>query len=307
MNIVEVGPRDGFQPIEPWIATETKVRTISSLLDAGLRRIEVTSFTSPKAIPQLSDAPAVLEACARMEGLTAQVLVPNTNHARRAMAAGAKNLAYVFSVSEAHNLNNVKRTVDASVDDFRELLSGSEASLSRLNLATAFDCPFDGRVMPEAVLRVLDRLGDLPGACEVCLCDTTGRADPEQVRSLFSLAMDRFPSITAWAFHGHDTYGLGTANCYAAFQSGVRVFDGAIGGLGGCPFAPGATGNTATEDIVWMFERMGLATGTDLRKLVAAAEEVTQIPGAFKGGRVRQALTARRPATERPNTGAGNV
>lgn len=292
VTIVEVGPRDGFQPIVPWIATEKKVRTISRLLDAGLRRIEITSFTSPKAIPQMRDAPEIVEACARMGALSAQVLVPNTNYAHKAMEAGAKSLAYVFSVSEAHNLNNVKRTVEASVNEFRELVKSSGSYFSRLNLSTAFDCPFEGRIGPDAVLRVLDLIGEMPETCEICLCDTTGRATPDHVGSLFTLAMERFPSVNAWAFHGHDTYGLGAANCYAAYQSGVRVFDGAIGGLGGCPFAPGATGNAATEDIVWMFERMGIDTGTDLRKLVSVAEEVIRIPGAFNGGRVRQALTA---------------
>lgn len=293
VTIVEVGPRDGFQPIVPWIPTERKVETISGLLAAGLRRIEITSFANASAIPQLRDAADVVENCRQMPGLVPQVLVPTANYARKAKAAGAGRIAYVFSISEAHNQSNVRRSVQASIDDLRQFLSTPDgSSLARLNLATAFDCPFDGRVAPEAVVDVLAALGNLPESCELCLCDTTGRAEPAQVRALFSLVQERFPRAVGYAFHGHDTYGLGSANCYAAYESGVRVFDAALGGLGGCPFAPGATGNVATEDVVWMFERMGVRTGVDIARLVTLAEQVIRIPGAFQGGRVRQALVA---------------
>lgn len=294
VTIVEVGPRDGFQPILPWIPTEKKVEIIARLLGTGIRRVETTSFASATAIPQLRDAPDVVAACMRMERLIGQVLVPTGNYARKAIASGVDRIAFVLSVSAAHNQSNVRRTVAQSIADLRDFLAGVQDStvLSRLNLATAFDCPFSGRVAPEAVLNVVEQIGELPTSCELCLCDTTGRADPTQVGKLFALAAEHCRHITRWAFHAHDTYGLGAANCYAAYQAGVRVFDGAVGGLGGCPFAPGATGNVATEDLVWMFERAGLKTGIDLSQLVKLAEEVIRIPGAFQGGRVRQALGA---------------
>lgn len=294
VTIVEVGPRDGFQPIVPWIPTETKVDIIARILGTGIRRVETTSFASATAVPQLRDAPDVVAACARMQPLIGQVLVPTGNYARKAITSGADRIAFVLSVSEAHNQSNVRRTVAESITDLRNFLAGAQdaIALTRLNLATAFDCPFTGRVAAEAVLQAIEQIGELPATCEVCLCDTTGRADPVQVGKLFTLVAEQCRHITRWAFHAHDTYGLGAANCYAAYQSGVHVFDGAIGGLGGCPFAPGATGNVATEDLVWMFERAGLKTGIDLTQLVNLADDVVSIPGAFQGGRVRQALGA---------------
>src|SRR3712207_2242469 len=159
--------------------------------------------------------------------------------------------------------------------------------------ATAFDCPFEGRVPEEQTIALLDSLIPMRPDVEVCLCDTTGRADPAHVESLFAACLERFSQAGAWAFHAHDTYGLGLANVHAAFRQGVRVFDASFGGLGGCPFAPGATGNVATEDVVWMFERMGVPTGIDLDSLIAVAREGASLPGGMPGGRVRDALTAR--------------
>ena len=162
----------------------------------------------------------------------------------------------------------------------------------RINLATAFDCPFEGRVPVGAALDLLGRLVALRPDVEVCLCDTTGRATPDHVAQLSAEARRPFPNVAAWAYHAHDTYGLGLATTYAAYQAGVRVFDAAAGGLGGCPFAPGATGNVATEDVVWMFERMGIATGVDLGALLPVARDAAALPGASAGGRARDALLA---------------
>jgi hydroxymethylglutaryl-CoA lyase len=166
----------------------------------------------------------------------------------------------------------------------------------RLNIATAFDCPFTGRVPETETIALLDRIIPMRADVEVCLCDTTGRADPDHVESLFATCNARFPNAGAWGFHAHDTYGLGLANVHAAYRQKVRVFDASFGGLGGCPFAPGATGNVATEDVVWMFERMGVATGIDLDALIPVARDGASLPGGLPGGRVRDALTARAEA-----------
>ena len=201
---------------------------------------------------------------------------------------------FVLSVSEAHNRNNVQRHPLESVAEYERLLAAIPPDVAiRLDIATAFDCPFTGRVPEEATLALLDRLVPLRPDAEICLCDTTGRADPDHVESLVAACRARFPEVAAWALHAHDTYGLGLANVHAAFRQGVRVFDASFGGLGGCPFAPGATGNVATEDVVWMFERMGVATGIDLDAFVAVAREAAALPGGQPGGRVRDALSSR--------------
>lgn len=291
IEIIEVGPRDGFQGIGPFIPTETKIRMLEQLVAAGLRRIEIGSFVSASAIPQLRDTPELLKECARMPGLEPQVLVPSERRGRDAVQAGARRLVFVLSVSEAHNRNNVRRHPLELAEEYEHLLGAIPADVEmRLDIATAFDCPFTGRVPEADTIALLDRLIPARPDAEICLCDTTGRADPAHVEKLFAACMARFPHVKAWALHAHDTYGLGLANVHAACRQGVRVFDASFGGLGGCPFAPGATGNVATEDVVWMFERMGVATGIDLDRLVAVAREGASLPGGTAGGRVRDAL-----------------
>ena len=294
VTIVEVGPRDGYQGIGPFIPTETKIALLGRLYESGLRRIEIGSFVSATALPQMRDTAEVLAAAARCwPDLRAQVLVPSERRGRDAVAAGARRLVFVLSVSEAHNRNNVRRSPAESADEYARLLDavGPEIAI-RLDLATCFDCPFEGRIAEERVLALLDRLVPLRPDAEICLCDTTGKADPAHVASLFAQAMHRFPQVETWALHAHDTYGLGLANVHAAFREGVRVFDASFAGLGGCPFAPGATGNVATEDVAWMFARMGVATGVDLARLRPVALEGAAIPGGVAGGRVRAALAA---------------
>ena len=294
VTLIEVGPRDGFQSIGPYIPIETKTGILAALHAAGLRRVEATSFVSQKALPQLADAEDVLAAARALEGLDAQVLVPTVRHAERALAAGADHLSFVLSVSERHNHGNVRRGTLASVNDLMQIVAlMPRGTRLRVNVATAFDCPYEGRIDMRAVLSLVERLALVTSKAEFALCDTTGRADPIAVGRLFSAARDRFPEVRGWAFHGHDTFGLGAANVWAAWEAGICRFDAAVAGLGGCPYAPGATGNVATEDLVWMFEQSGIRTGVDLDRLVVVARDVARLPGAQTGGRVRDALAAR--------------
>lgn len=293
VTLVEVGPRDGFQSIGPFVPTNTKIEALRRLHAAGLRRIEATSFVSPAAAPQMADAAEVLAAARAIPGLDPQVLVPSLRHAERALEAGAPGLAFVVSVSERHNLSNVRRTLRQSTEEYARIVAKTPAEVAlRLNLATAFDCPYDGRIAGADVVALLDILIPIAPRAEVALCDTTGRAVPSQVAHLFAKAAARFPGAGRWCFHGHDTYGLGAANAFAAWEAGVRVFDASVAGLGGCPFAPGATGNVATEDLVWMFEGMMISTGVDSHALLSVARDLAGLPGAQTGGRVRDAFAA---------------
>jgi hydroxymethylglutaryl-CoA lyase len=294
MTIVEVGPRDGFQSIEKLIPTDKKIEMIDRLYDAGIRRMEATAFVSQQAVPQLADAAEILRHAMRRPGLDVQVLIPSLKQAERALHAGAEHVAFVLSVSQKHNQSNVRRSPMDSVEDYRAIVSVLPAGVKmRVNIATAFDCPFDGPIGAESTLNLLDRLVDVLPEAEVCLCDTTGRVTPDRVAALFQSARECFPQAKHWAYHGHDTFGLGVANVVAAWQSGITVIDSSFAGLGGCPFAPGATGNVATEDVVWTFTNMGVATGIDLPALLAVANTAVALPGALHGGRVREAIRAR--------------
>ena len=293
VEIVEVGLRDGFQSMAGFVPTEEKVALLGKLHGAGLRRVEATSFVSATALPQFADAREVLAAAYELDGMDPQVLVPTARHAERALEAGARHLAFVLSVSEAHNRSNVRRTPLESVEEYRSIAAMlPEGARIRLNLATAFDCPFDGEVEQARVLELLGLVMTVGAPQEIALCDTTGRVTPNRVEQLFA-ASGRTLDPVGWAFHGHDTYGLGAANAFAAWRAGVRVFDSSLAGLGGCPYAPGATGNVATEDLVWMFDGMGVQSGVDLQGLVTAAHDLARLPGAMTGGRVRDALASR--------------
>ena len=287
VDIVEVGPRDGFQSIEPFIPTATKIELIEQLYAAGVRRMETTSFVSSSAVPQLADAANIVAATAKLPELNAQVLVPTARHAERALAAGAMHLSAVLSVSERHNLANVRRTLAESVAEYSQMVAlMPSGGTMRLNLSTAFDCPYVGRIERDSALNLLDRLVAITPDVEIALCDTTGRADPAQVADLFGAACNRFRDVRAWAFHGHDTYGRGEANVHAAWAIGIRVFDASVGGVGGCPFAPGAKGNIASEVLVSMFNNMDLETGIDIDRLAAVGRRVAALPGAGIGEHV---------------------
>ena len=290
LDIVEVGPRDGFQAIAPFIPTAQKIALIEQLVAAGLRRMEVGSFVSPAALPQMRDTTEVLAAIRRFPHVQAAVLVPNPRGAELAQRARAAHLVYVISASESHNQRNVRRSISQSLEDLGSVLSAWEGegdSSFRLNLATCFDCPFDGAVPESAVLRLVEAALALHGKIEIGICDTTGKALPGQVRDLFIALTRRWGDTARFAFHAHDTYGLGIVNVWAALEQGVRVIDAAIAGIGGCPFAPGATGNVASEDVAHFSERLGYRNGIDLGALIAAAHTASRIEGALAGGRIR--------------------
>src|SRR3546814_539904 len=255
---------------------------------------DLTAFVSPLAVPQLADAPDILTFAQSLPGLDVQILVPNLRNAERALAAGARHLSFVLSVSKKHNLNNVRRTPEGSVEEYARIVEVMPQGISmRLNVATAFDCPFDGPVAAHTTLALIDKLVSIFPGAEVCPCDTTGRVTPDRVHGMLSSIRDRFPALRNIAYHGHDTYGLGVANALAAIEGGATAIDASFAGLGGCPFAPGATGNVATEDVVWTLDRMGLSTGIALDLLLEASGTGAALPGGLPGGRVRQAIAAR--------------
>lgn len=295
VEIVEVAPRDGFQSIPAPIPTGTKIELIEQLIEAGGKRIEIGSFVSPRAVPQMADIGEIAAHFAGRQGVRSSVLVPNPKGAELALAAGMKELVYVFSASEQHNQKNVRRSIAQSIQELSDIHSlidrGGDVRM-RVDLATAFDCPLAGDVPVEAVLSALERIGKICPTWEIALCDTTGRANPFQVRQRFEAAMSCFDDF-AWAFHGHDTFGVGVANALFAHQAGVGIFDASVAGLGGCPFAPGATGNTATEDLVFAFEGGGVRTGYRLAGLLAVADRIADLPGASVGSHLRLVPRAR--------------
>lgn len=287
VDIVEVAPRDGFQSIAAPLPTAAKIAVIEALIGAGVTRMELGSFVSPKAVPQMADMGEIAAAFRDRPGVRLAVLVPNAKGAEIALRHGCAELVFVLSVSEAHNRSNVRQSVERSLEELGSVVAATRAGAGlRIDLATSFDCPFEGTVAADDLARVLDSALAVAPRAEVALCDTTGRADPLTVRARFAAMMARAPQ-TAFAFHGHDTFGMGVANALYAYEAGVRVIEGSAAGLGGCPFAPGATGNTATEDLHFAFARGGIATGLDLAKLLAAADRIAALPGAATGGHLR--------------------
>ncbi|HJZ32458.1 MAG TPA: hydroxymethylglutaryl-CoA lyase [Hyphomicrobiaceae bacterium] len=290
VEIVEVSPRDGFQAVKPFIATERKLAIIEELAGCGISRLEIGSFVSPKAVPQLADTAEVLRRARLPAGVALQVLVPNAKGLELALAAGVERVAWVISVSESHNRANVNRSVDESFRAFEAAWAGLGTARPKLRfgLSTCFDCPWEGRIAETAVERCVERAIAAAPDVEIGICDTTGRAAPDHVAALFGRLMPRYASgRVSFAYHGHDTYGLGVANAIEAYRQGVHVIDGAAGGLGGCPFAPGAAGNTASEDLVFAFEHMGINTGIRFDKLLDAAEHAAAVAPDQAGGKLR--------------------
>jgi hydroxymethylglutaryl-CoA lyase len=289
VTICEVGTRDGFQ-IEPdFIPTERKVEVVDLLTEAGVPRIEVTSFVHPKAVPQLRDAEAVMAAIRRRPGTRYAALVPNDKGAARAVDAGVDRLHTVVSASESHNLANVNMTIAESIAKLRAVaqIATRAGVFLQSGVSTSFGCPFEGDVPLERLESVVARLVDL-GAGGIGLADTTGMANPRQVATVLERLMPRFPGIE-WTLHTHDTRAMAIPNILAALECGVTHLDASIGGLGGCPFAPGASGNVCTEDLVHCLHAMGVATGIDLDRLVAVSRRVEQIVGRPLPGQIIKA------------------
>lgn len=273
VTIVEVGPRDGFQAKAEFIPTAKKIALVDALSDTGLKKIEVTSFVHPKAVPQLADALKVMQGIQRKAGVKYRVLVPNLVGAQRAVESGVDEIDFVLSVSESHNRNNVRRTIEESLKEFELVVAyckKNRISVISVSIATAFGCPFEGKIDEESVAVLAEQLREL-GATEIILADTTGMANPVGVMKLLEV-LNKEMSVHKLAVHFHNTRGAGLANVLSALQCGVTIIEGSIGGLGGCPFAPGATGNIATEDLVNVLEEMGINTGINLIKLIACAK-----------------------------------
>lgn len=287
--IHDVVARDGFQ-IEPsFIPTERKIEIIDLLSRTGVAKIEATSFVSPRAVPNLRDAEQVMAGIRRNPAVTYVALVPNARGAERALAAKVDEIVLVVSASETHNRANVRRSVAESFAGFREVfgvLRGSDIGVTGA-IATAFGCPFEGAVPESQVLECVARYVDL-GVAGVTFGDTTGVANPVQVERLSRSATRRFADLPL-TLHFHNTRGMGLANVVAGLQAGVVRFEGCLGGLGGCPFAPGATGNVCTEDVVHMLECMGYDTGVDLDRLLAASRRLREIVGHELPGQVVKA------------------
>lgn len=282
VEIIEVGPRDGLQNLESFVPTATKVDFINMIKKAGLKIIEVTSFVNPKSVPQMQDAPEILSML-KNDDITFKVLVPNRRGLERAAKAGARDVVAVLSASETHNKNNVNLTIDESLAELKALAAlAREARMTvRANIATAFGCEFEGRIPIEKVIKISKTLEDA-GYKMITLCDTTGLANPTLAFDLCRQMINTFQNITV-GVHFHRCDGIEFANVLASLVAGVRTFEAACGGLGGCPFAPGATGNIATEHLVELFNRMNIKTGVDLTAIKACAEFALKIQDIYSG------------------------
>ena len=285
----DVATRDGFQIESRFIPTEDKIRLINQLSKTGLAKIEATSFTSPKAIPALADAEAVMKGIERVKGVTYTVLVPNVRGAERAVECKADELNLVMSVSETHNLANLRMTREQSFKQISDIVSFARPTGVAINvsLSCSFGCPMEGVVPAEETYRWTDRALGL-GARGVTLCDTTGVAYPTQVLGMVQEFRRRWPGAEL-TMHFHNSRGMGLANVVAAIEGGAFQFDASLGGLGGCPYAPGATGNICTEDLVHMLQLMGFDTGVDLNGLLAASRTLPGLIGHDVSGQVVKA------------------
>jgi hydroxymethylglutaryl-CoA lyase len=294
VRIVEVGPRDGLQNEKVPVSVEARVAFVEALLGAGLHTIEVGAFVSPKAIPQMVGSDEVLRRVSHRSDGEFHVLVPNEKGYETARAAGAKVIAVFGSASEGFSRANINCSVAESIERFKPVIARARADGMKVRgyISCVLGCPYDGEIKPQAVVDVAKILWDL-GCYEISLGDTIGVGTPKKARGLLRAVAGHVP-MAGLAMHFHDTYGQALANLYAGMEEGARVIDSAAGGLGGCPYAPGATGNVATEDVVYMLEGMGIATGVNMLGLVQAANEVAGLIGRPPVSRVAAALNAKR-------------
>jgi hydroxymethylglutaryl-CoA lyase len=301
--VSEVGPRDGLQSVKRAMPTAVKHRWIRALAAAGLREIEVGSFVPPKLLPQMADAAEVVREALKIPGLTVLALVPNLRGFQDAAAAGAPKVTLTVSASEAHSMNNIRMTCAQALDSvatiarFRDGLPEGARPLIEVGVSTAFGCTLQGDVDEDWALEMAVRCARA-GADTVGLSDSVGYANPAQVKRMFT-RLNRELGDKAGGAHLHNTRGQGLANVVAALDAGVTTFDASQGGIGGCPYAPGATGNVATEDVVYMLEGIGISTGVDMPKLVAATNEIGRLIGRAPVSRVAAALNAKRRVANR--------
>lgn len=291
IEITDVALRDGLQIQPVTVPTDVKLDLLDKLLAAGLRSMEVGSFVHPQLVPQMADADELFGRLPDVDAASLMALIPNMRGAERALKVGVKDVRIVLSCSEGHSRANTNRTVDEGIEQTREVVTRlREAGSVRITgaLATVFVCPFDGIVPLEQVDRVVGALVDM-GLGKISLSDTLGKADPEHVGRVVAAMHKAYPQV-AFGLHLHNTYGMGLANVMSGLEQGVRQFDGALGGIGGCPFAPGAAGNIATEDVAFMVERMGISTGIDLDALGTAAQALREALGSPLESSISRAL-----------------
>lgn len=277
VRIREVCPRDGFQAEARFIETNKKIDIIDRLSDCGYSEIQYTAFVHPKAIPNLKDAEEVSKRIKHVKGVTYSALIANKRGLYRAIEAGVEKVEYVISASDSHNLNNVNATTKESLKSLEEIIKESPNCKITPGTAVAFGCPFEGNIPFERIKWLIQSYVDM-GITEVCIADTIGVANPIQVFNTISNLLELFPELEI-ALHLHNTRGLALANIYAGVQAGAKIIDSAVGGLGGCPFAPGATGNVSTEDVVHMFDLMGVKTGVDLDRVIDVAKIIEKEVG----------------------------
>jgi len=284
IEIYEVGPRDGFQNISAYIPLETKLAIIDGLITAGIRHLQMTSFVSPKAVPQMKDAVELARICLeRYPEMDFLALVPNLRGAQTAWESGIRHVSTVVSLSESHNRANINRTHAESLTEMAKMLETYPELVVCLDLATAFGCPFEGKKTEEEVVLFIQPYVDL-GIRTVNLCDTIGIANPAQVRRTIAAVRQTYPQLDLM-IHIHDTRNMGLVNTLAAIEAGVSNVQSTLGGLGGCPFAPGASGNLATEDLVFMLQEMGYPLNVDVKKLIdLARDQARLIPGGIFSG-----------------------
>jgi hydroxymethylglutaryl-CoA lyase len=284
IDIYEVGPRDGFQNIKEYIPVEKKLSVIDGLVKSGVKHIEVTSFVSPKAIPQLKDAQEIVTTCMQQyPEVDFLALIPNLRGAKTAAELGVHKVAYVVSLSASHNKANINRTHEQSFEALKEIMETYPQLDVIVDVATTFGCPFEGKFSASHVVEFLKAYVEL-GVKQFCLCDTIGIANPGQVKEILSAVQAAYPQVELQV-HIHDTRGMGLACTLTAIEMGISKVQSTLGGLGGCPFAPGASGNLATEDMVYMLNEMGYATGIDFGQILALAKkELEAIPdGVYSG------------------------
>ncbi|MCK9984878.1 MAG: hydroxymethylglutaryl-CoA lyase [Azoarcus sp.] len=294
VRIVDVGPRDGLQNEKQLVSTETKVELIARLADAGLTAIEATSFVSPKWVPQMGDNAEVMARIARRPGVAYPVLTPNLKGFEAALAAGAAEVAVFGAASESFSQKNINCSIAESLERFRPVAEAAHAAGVKVRgyVSCVAGCPYEGPVAPEKVAEVAATLMDM-GCYEVSLGDTIGSGNPANISRMLEAVIKRVP-VERLAGHYHDTYGMAAANIYASLQMGVAVYDASVGGLGGCPYAAGASGNVATEDVVWLLNGLGIETGIDVERLVDIAAWISGVLGREPASRVARAVLAKR-------------